>query len=68
MAETPGEKSSRDQIATLELHADNGAHIDTVGALILGIAFLIVLFATMRAQGRNRKLIERLARLENQRN
>ncbi len=65
MAETPGEKSSRDQIATLELHADNGAHIDTVGALI---AFLIVLFATMRAQGRNRKLIERLARLENQRN
>ncbi len=66
MTETPGEKPSRDQIATLELNADNGSHIDTVGALMLGIALLIVLFATMRAQGRNRKLIERLARLENQ--
>ncbi len=68
MTETPGEKPSRDQIATLELNADNGSHIDTIGALILGVALLIVLFAYMCAQGRNRKLIERLARLENQRN
>jgi hypothetical protein len=35
--------------------------------IVIGIAFLITLFAYMRAQGRTRKLIERLARLENRR-
>jgi hypothetical protein len=66
MAETTDEKPSSDQIANMAFNADNGSQIDTVGAIILGIVLLIVLFAYMRAQGRNRKLIERLARLENQ--
>ena len=64
MAETTGGKPPSDQIANMVFNADNGGHIDTVGVIVIGIAFLIVLFAYMRAQGRNRKLIERLARLE----
>jgi hypothetical protein len=63
--ETTGNESPGDQIANMAFNADNGAHIDTIGAIILGIVLLVVLFAYMRAQGRNRKLVERLARLEN---
>jgi hypothetical protein len=66
MTETTDEKPFRAQTADILLTADNGGQIDTVGAIVLGVAFLILLFAYMRAQGRNRKLIERLARLENQ--
>ena len=65
MSETTDEKPSAGQFANMAFSADNGAQIDTVGAIVLGIVLLIVLFAYMRAQGRNRKLIERLARLEN---
>jgi hypothetical protein len=43
------------------LNAENGAHIDTLGTIFLGVALLIVLFAYMRAQGRHRKLLEELA-------
>ena len=64
MTETLNKKPPSDQIANMAFNADNGGHIDTVGVIVIGIAFLIVLFAYMRAQGRNRKLIERLARLE----
>jgi hypothetical protein len=64
MTESTNGKPPYDQIANMAFNADNGGHIDTVGAIILGIVLLVVLFAYMRAQGRNRKLIERLARLE----
>jgi hypothetical protein len=64
--ETTGKKPPSDQ-TNMVFTADNGGHIDTIGTIILGIVLLIVLFAYMRAQGRNRKLIERLARLENRR-
>ena len=37
---------------------------DTIGAMILGIALLMLLLAYMRAQGRNRKLAEKLAKLQ----
>jgi hypothetical protein len=46
------------------LNLEDGSHIDTVGALILGLMSLILLFAYMRAQGRNRKLMEKIAKLE----
>jgi hypothetical protein len=49
----------------MTMTADNGAHIDTLGTIFLGFGFLILLLAYMRAQGRNRKLIERLAKIEN---
>jgi hypothetical protein len=65
MSETTDKKPPNDQIANMAFNADNGSHIDTVGVIVIGIAFLILLFAYMRAQGRNRKLYERLVRLEN---
>ncbi len=68
MTETTNRKPLGDQIANMAFTADNGGHIDTIGTIILGIILLIVLFAYMRAQGRNRKLIERLARLESRKN
>ncbi len=44
--------------------AENGAQVDTVGVIVLGIAFLIVLVAYMRVQGRYRRLLESLAGAE----
>ena len=68
MTSPSGEKPARAVTGNIvALTADNGSHIDTLGVIFLGIAFLVLLFAYMRAQGRNRKLIERLARLEHQR-
>lgn len=46
------------------INAETGAHIDTVGAAILGFLCFVLLLAYMRAQGRNRKLIEKIAKLE----
>ncbi len=54
MTETTNRKPLGDQIANMAFTADNGGHIDTIGTIILGIILLIVLFAYMRAQGRNR--------------
>jgi hypothetical protein len=45
-------------------NAEQGSHIDTVGTIMLGVLCLILLLAYMRAQGRNRKLIEKIAKLE----
>ncbi|MBN2303628.1 MAG: hypothetical protein JXQ72_04085 [Anaerolineae bacterium] len=46
-----------------------GAYVnaeDTIGVIILGILGFILLLAYMRAQGRNRKLIEKLAAMQSQ--
>lgn len=48
----------------LTINAEQGAHVDTIGLAMMSIMCLLLLFAYMRAQGRNRKLIEKLARLE----
>ncbi len=45
-------------------NAEQGANIDTVGTIVLGLLCLILLLAYMRAQGRNRKLIEKIVKLE----
>ena len=37
---------------------------EVIGTAFLGVGFLILLLAYMRAQGRNRKLLEKLALLE----
>jgi hypothetical protein len=48
----------------LVVNAEQGSHVDTVGVAILGLICLVLLFAYMRAQGRNRKLIEKIVKLE----
>jgi hypothetical protein len=48
----------------LWLNLEDGSHMDTVGAILLGLIALILLFAYMRVQGRNRKLMEKIAKLE----
>lgn len=44
--------------------AGNGAHVDTIGVIVMGIAFLIMLAAYMRLHGHYRHLLERVARLD----
>ncbi len=39
-------------------NAQDDSHIDTVGTLVLGVAFLWLLLAYMRLQGRYRKAVE----------
>lgn len=56
MAEETGPNSG------IIIAAGNGAHVDTIGTMVLGIAFLIVLAAYMRLQGRYRRLLERIAK------
>lgn len=48
----------------VSINAEQGAHVDTIGILILGLAFLILLLGYMRSQGRIRRLTEKLAKLE----
>jgi hypothetical protein len=60
----PSAQGTHAQGGGVMIHAENGAQVELVGTAILGIAFLILLLAYMRAQGRNRRLIERVAKLE----
>ncbi len=39
-------------------HAQDNGHIDSIGIIVLGVAFLWLLLAYMRVQGRYRKAIE----------
>jgi hypothetical protein len=59
--EKPPYAQAGHQTGNLILNAEDGSQIDIVGTIFLGIAFLILLLAYMRVQGRYRKLLEKLA-------
>lgn len=56
--------ASKQSEGIVMMNAEQGSHIDTIGTIILGVLCLLLLFAYMRAQGRNRKLLEKLAKHE----
>lgn len=55
---------NRPQTATIAINAEQGSQVELFGTLLLGLAFLIVLLGYMRAQGRIRRLTEKLAKVE----
>ncbi len=63
MSENTPQRFSNDG-GLVSINAEQDAHVDTIGTLILGLAFLILLLGYMRSQGRIRRLTEKLARLE----
>jgi hypothetical protein len=63
--EKPPYAQAGHQTGGLILHAQDGSQIEMVGTIFLGIAFLILLLAYMRVQGRYRKQLEKLAAQKN---
>lgn len=55
---------AKESLFNVEFDAEPRSHIEPVGTVVLGIIALVLLFAFLRTQSQNRRLVERLARLK----
>lgn len=61
---TPGSAYYQTGGVRVEVKAEDGASLDTVGAFMLGVLALGLLLALLRSQGRNRHLVLEIAKLK----